>query len=283
MTSPAAANGSLDYFSCGSCDGIFRASWKARDAHCLAFGHEKPPFECARCPLRIRYQSAAEKHMEVTNRWHYVCLYCEISWRTEEQCEEHEAEDHSLGAIANFSGELTSTAVDKKQTTKGGPLHHERESVTVGHGPSYPFYLKLFRDAEVFSGHVESGGCLCSQFRSKQQMYSSLRLKDPYNVLTNPTGYVLKKVENREQTGRDLPRAAISAPSPPRLTKENRKNHDPKKQIMGAQQGPIVKQERLEPEEKEKMEMKQVKSMWKDRIYRDPGAISAPEVTFTLL
>ena len=79
---------------CLTCGKSFAAGWAARDAHCNALGHEAPEFECASCPKWFMSRRACEQHMDDTNHWPYVCQFCDESWPTREQCDEHEADEH---------------------------------------------------------------------------------------------------------------------------------------------------------------------------------------------
>ena len=133
---PVTAPSCGDYFCCGSCSRTFQSGWDARDQHCAASGHGKPPNECERCSLWFQTQAGVDEHMAAANHWPYVCHYCQHSCQTEDRCEAHEVEAHTGGHLVAKAGDLQQVNSKEQRSGNGQSLTSVRRVQFVDWLPS---------------------------------------------------------------------------------------------------------------------------------------------------
>ncbi|KAK4215709.1 hypothetical protein QBC37DRAFT_398450 [Rhypophila decipiens] len=212
------APSSAQYFCCGACPQTFSQGWEARDKHCDATGHDKPQFECARCPEWFASQAEVDTHMESANHWPYLCQFCDLSWPIEDQCVEHETEAHQEEDQEAPSAILkevppqpvTQTPLTASEATKPQGLHLREDHGLIykcrechaqfefrgmrglrghylkapDHGADCPYCKKRFGSASKLCGHLEYGMCPKARHLDHFGLYRHIRLKDPYQKLT---------------------------------------------------------------------------------------------------
>jgi DNA-directed RNA polymerase subunit RPC12/RpoP len=104
-------------YECWACGKKFAAGWDARENHCRSTGHRRPEYECDTCTEFFFNEKARQKHMDVKghhldgNNGHddsgyrsgesdgydheeWNCAICRASFYSEEECWEHEVEEH---------------------------------------------------------------------------------------------------------------------------------------------------------------------------------------------
>ncbi|KAM4061858.1 putative zinc finger protein [Hirsutella rhossiliensis] len=185
-------------FECGTCGKTFPAGWRARDNHCNSTGHSRPSFECDVCPRWFGSQQACNQHMRDTGHWQtverYECACCYDTWPTEEQCTEHEHQDH------NYCAECNRTFQNFNNLTM-----HLRSRAHRGQQIECPFCKNDFATAAGLTHHLEAGACSDARDLNRDAMYRFVRGKDPCGLISKHligwTGSAEYEASNRAWNG----------------------------------------------------------------------------------
>ncbi|KAK3323592.1 hypothetical protein B0T19DRAFT_401905 [Cercophora scortea] len=175
-------------FECGTCRKGFAKGYVARDTHCKSTGHKPPQFECERCPFWFRDQAAADYHMRTENHWGFDCSYCPRTWPTQEECDDHESDEHGVVDVDteyDFDGETYCEECNRSFVNTDVLRDHMKKSSRHHQGLRCLFCPRQFASAAAITSHLEAGGCKKAQHLNADELYRLIRLKDPQGIIAN--------------------------------------------------------------------------------------------------
>ncbi|KND90257.1 PR domain zinc finger protein 16, partial [Tolypocladium ophioglossoides CBS 100239] len=146
---------------------------EARENHCNATGHSEPDFECDSCPRWFNSKKALEQHMDATDHWSFECACCDENWSTEEECTEHEHNDHLYCSDCNRFFQHWSNL-----------QQHLNSRAHRSYRVECPFCRSGCSTAGGLTHHLESGGCPDAPRLNRDQIYKLVRSKDPNGLIS---------------------------------------------------------------------------------------------------